>query len=65
MKNHTPGGRRLRFASTGQRLFTVLLFVVFAALVWAAQSGRYDREIGQAARWLEAQADRIAAIFDR
>lgn len=52
MKNQNPSGRRLRFASTGQRLASLLVLAVFAGLIWLAWSGRYDTEINQIAAWL-------------
>jgi len=52
MKNDNPSGSRLQFASAGQRLFSMLLFAVFAALIWVAWSGRYDREVNHVAGWM-------------
>ena len=52
MKNDNPSGRNLRFASTGQWLMSVMVLAVFAWLIWAAWSGRYDAEINDFARWL-------------
>jgi hypothetical protein len=52
MKNHNPSGRNLRFASTGQRLLSMMVLAVFALLIWAAPSGRYDHEVNDFARWL-------------
>lgn len=60
MKNHNPAGRNLSFASTGQRLVVTVVFVVFAALIWAAWTGRYDREINTFASWLQRQYNAIA-----
>ena len=54
MKNATPAGNRLRFASFGQRMLSLLVFGVFAALIWIAWSGRYDREVGQVAHWMKS-----------
>ncbi|MCA1714155.1 MAG: hypothetical protein LC715_03190 [Gammaproteobacteria bacterium] len=54
MKNHNPAGRSLRFASAGQRLFSLLLFAMFACLIWLALSGRFDAEINHVADWLQA-----------
>lgn len=59
MKNHTPAGRGPRFATAGQRAFTLLLVVVFFSLVWVARSGRYDREINRAANWLDGKYDKV------
>lgn len=60
MKNHNPaGGRRLRFATSGQRAFTIVLLLVFVALILAARSGRYDREVNGVARWLESGYDHV------
>ena len=53
MKNHNPAANKLHFASMGQRVLSLLVFAVFAALIWAAGSGRYDREVDQAARWMK------------
>ena len=53
MKNSTPAGNGLRFASGGQRLLSLLVFAVFAALILAAGSGRYDRQVDQVARWMK------------
>ena len=55
MKNHTPAGRPLRFATTGQRLLSMLVLGVFVALLYAAWSGRYDREVNQVAGWMRTQ----------
>lgn len=52
MKNDNPSGRNLRFASAGQRLMSLLVLAVFAWLIWAAWSGRYDHEVNAFARWL-------------
>ena len=52
MKNDNPSARRLRFATTGQRLLSLLVFAVFAALIWVAWSGQYDREVNRFAGWM-------------
>jgi hypothetical protein len=52
MKNENPSGRNLRFASLGQRLFSVFVFAVFAYLIWLAWTGRYDTEVNRFAAWL-------------
>ena len=39
---------RARRATAGPRAFSVLLVVVFFALVWLARSGRYDHQIDRA-----------------
>ena len=55
MKNHNPSGRSLKFATTGQRLLSMLVLGVFVALLYAAWSGRYDREVNQLAGWMRTQ----------
>lgn len=66
MKNHVPGGgRSLRFATARQRAFTGLLVLVFVALVLAARSGRYDREVNALADWLETSYDHVVAFTQR
>ena len=65
MKNHNPAGGQLRFANTRQRLVVVLLLCVLVALVWAARSGRYDREIGRLSHRLEAGYGHVAAFIRR
>ena len=52
MKNSNPSGRNLQFASTGQRLFALFVFVVFGYLIWLAYTGRYDTEVNRFASWL-------------
>ncbi len=59
MKNHNPAGRKLRFAGARQRLAAVIVLLVFAALVWAAWSGRFDDEIQQLMTWLRDQYRRL------
>ena len=54
MKNDTPAGGNLKFAGFGQRVLSLLVFVVFAALIWAAWSGRYDREVDRVAAWMQS-----------
>lgn len=54
MKNSNPAGRRLRFASVGERLMATMVFAVIAGLIWVAMSGRYDREVGGVARWMQS-----------
>jgi hypothetical protein len=45
-----PRGNRI--ANATQRVLVLLVFVVMAAMVWAAHSGRYDRQVNQVATWL-------------
>lgn len=52
MKNGNPSGGKLRFATTRQRSLSLLMFAVFALLIWLAWSGRYDAWINQLAAWL-------------
>lgn len=59
MKNHNPSGRRLHFASTGQRLLAAVVLGVFAYLIWLAWQGRYDQEVNQFAAWLQRHWDAI------
>ena len=54
MKNDNPAGNKLAFASMGQRLLSLLVFAVFAALIWAAWSGRYDLEVNHVASWMRS-----------
>jgi hypothetical protein len=54
LKNHNPAGRKLRFASAGQRALSLLVLAMFGALVWAAWSGRFDTEINHVASWMQA-----------
>ena len=61
MKNDNPSARRLHFASAGERLSSLLVFAVFAALIWAAWSGRYDREVNHLAEWMRVHWN---ALFD-
>jgi len=42
-------------------LFSMLLFAVFAALVWVALSGKYDREVNHVAAWMRTHWN---ALFD-
>lgn len=65
MKNHNPAGRRLRFSTGVDRLMVIAVTIVFVALLWAAWSGRFDREIDAGARWLERGWDRAAAFVRR
>lgn len=60
MKNHNPAGRRLQFASTGQRLFAIFVLAVFGYLIWLAWTGRYDAEVNRLAAWLREHYDAIA-----
>jgi hypothetical protein len=55
MKNHNPAGRRLHFASAGQRLFAIFVLAVFGYLIWLAWTGRYDAEVNRLAAWLGGQ----------
>ncbi|GAA4857743.1 hypothetical protein [Luteimonas vadosa] len=59
MKNENPTGGHARFAGAGQRLLVLLVFAVFAGLVWLAWSGRFDAEVQQVAAWL---SDRYASL---
>jgi hypothetical protein len=52
MKNDNPNGRRLQFASTGQRLLSLMVLGMCVALLYAAWSGRYDREVNHVAGWM-------------
>ncbi len=54
MKNHTPAGRNLRFAGTGQRVLALLVFLVLGYLIWLAYTGRYDREVNRFAGWMRS-----------
>lgn len=65
MKNHVPAGRGLRFSTGRERVAVILVTLVFLALLWAAMSGRFDREIAQGARWLEQGWERAAAAVRR
>jgi hypothetical protein len=60
LKNHNPAGRRLRFASAGQRVLSVLVLAMFGALVWAAWSGRFDSQVNQVASWMQARYEALA-----
>jgi len=60
VKNHNPAGKRLRFTGTGQRLLALLVFAVFAYLIWLAYTGRYDSEVNRLASWLRHQYHAIA-----
>jgi len=53
MKNDNPAANKLHFASLWQRMLSLLVFAVFAALIWAAWSGRYDREVNHVATWMK------------
>ena len=53
MNHATPAGKGDRFVGAGQRLSALLVFVVIAAMFWAARSGRYDREVNQLAHWMK------------
>ena len=59
MKNHNPSGRNLRFATTGQRLMSLMVMAVLAWLIWAAWSGRYDHEVNDFARWLRQRYEAL------
>lgn len=54
MKNSNQSGRKLRFATSRQRMLSLLMFAVFATLVWLAWSGRSDVWFYQVAAWLDA-----------
>ena len=62
MKSHPNGGRRLKFATGGQRALTMLLLLLFVGLILAARSGRYDREVNRMAGWLESGYDRVVGF---
>lgn len=59
MKNHNPSGGSLRFASTGQRFVALLVLAVFAGMVWAASTGRFDREINQISTWMRGHYETL------
>ena len=48
-----------RRANAVQRLLPLLLVVVIAAMIWAAQSGRYDHVVNHVANWLHRHADAL------
>jgi len=48
-----------RSANVVQRTLPVLLFLVVAAMIWAAHSGRYDHAINHLANWLHRHVDAI------
>lgn len=60
MKEQDSSVRHPRFAGTGQRLLVVLLFAVFAGLVWLALDGRFDGEIQQVTAWLREHYHAVA-----
>ena len=55
MKNANPAGRKLHFATAGQRVLSLLVFAMFAWLIWAAWSGRYDTHVDRVAGWMRTQ----------
>jgi hypothetical protein len=57
--------RRSRVATARQRIAVVLLLVVLLGLVWAARSGRYDREIRHLARGMQAGYEHAAGFVRR
>lgn len=59
MKNADPVHRKLRFAKTRQRIASMLLLAVFAWLIWAAYSGRYDAQVQHIADWLQSAWQRL------
>lgn len=59
MKNQNPSGGGLRFASTGQRFVALLVLAVLAGMVWAASSGRFDREISQLSTWIQGHYETL------
>ncbi|MBB5015301.1 hypothetical protein [Rehaibacterium terrae] len=59
MKSADPAHRKLRFARTRQRVASLLLLAVFAWLIWAAYSGRYDAQVQQLADWLQSAWQRL------
>lgn len=63
MKNRDPSVHHPRFASTGQRLLSVLLLASFAGLIWLAWSGRFDSEVQQTAVWLREYYTALKAWF--
>ena len=50
------GSRRDNFT---QRMLALLVFVVLGVMVWLAHSGRYDRQVSQAARWMQQHYDAL------
>lgn len=49
-----------RRANALQRLLPLLLFIVIAAMIWAAHSGRYDHAVNHVANWLQRHAVALA-----
>jgi hypothetical protein len=54
LENQDSPGRNLRFATTAQRVVSLLVLAVFAGLIWLAWSGRFDREINQISAWMRS-----------
>lgn len=52
MNDTDPPGREPRSAAARRRIAAFVLIAVFAALIWAAYSGRFEAEVRQAADWL-------------
>jgi hypothetical protein len=48
-----------RRANALQRALPLLLFIVIAAMIWVAHSGRYDHAINHVANWLHRHVDAI------
>lgn len=65
MKNEKPTGGHARFAGAGQRFLVVLLFAVFAGLIWLAWTGRFDGEVQQVAGWLGDKYASLSAWLKR
>lgn len=59
MKNSNPSGNQLRFANTRQRLLSLFMLAVFAALIWLAVSGRFDAMFYGLASWLGSSYDAL------
>lgn len=52
-----PGSGRL--ANTMQRVLVLLIFVVMGAMIWAAHSGRYDRQVNHLAATLHRAYEKL------
>lgn len=63
MKNETPAGKRLRFASPVQRIFALIVLAVFVWLIWAAYSHQYDSEINRFAAWLHQHYEALRRVL--
>lgn len=65
MNEPIPARRSGRASPGRDRIVVVLVAIVFVALLWAARSGRYDREVGVATAWLQrGWADLVTAVRD-